>query len=68
MDLNYFSFIDIQTCQTTPPPFKTTPPPFRTHKQIKEQYIAAVLSMNGRHVTKYLYIDMCSSGHYLLVE
>jgi len=61
MDLNYFLFILIESCQTTPPPSQR-------HKQIQEKYCAVVLSRNGPHATKYLHFDICNTGHDLALQ
>ena len=57
-----FSFIPIQTCQTT------ALPPSQTQKKIQEKYCAVVKSGKRRHVTKYRNVDMCSTGHVMAVQ
>jgi len=39
-----------------------------THKQILVIYCAFVLSGNGRNITKYSNVDICSTGHVLSVQ
>jgi len=46
---------------------KQTPHP-RTRKQILVIYCAFVLSGNGRKITKYSNVDICSTGHVLSVR
>jgi len=55
----FLSFIFIQAKQTTTP---------QTRKQILYIYRAFVFSGNGRNVTKYCSVDICSTGHVLSVQ